>query len=80
MTEKQKEIIKDNLRSYKANFDYIRIEKEDYGPGFYVFTSQERYEQGSWTQFCYNIDYLNGWLYGAVQAINGIMKKVEKEM
>lgn len=77
MTEKQKEIIKDNLRSYKANFDYIRIEKADYGDGFYVFTSEERYESGSWTQFCYNIDYLNGWLYGAVQAANNIMKRKE---
>ena len=23
-----------------------------------------RKEQGMWTQYCYNIDYLNGWLYG----------------
>lgn len=25
-------------------------------------------------QFCENIDYLNGWLYGVVQAVNGIIK------
>lgn len=79
MTEKQKELIKDNLQAYEANFDYIKIEKENYGSGFYVFTSEERYQQGSWTQFCYNIDYLNGWLYGCVQAANNIMKKKEKE-
>lgn len=35
---------------------------------------------GSWTQYCYNIDYLNGWLYGAVQAANGIMKPINKEV
>lgn len=35
-------------------------------------------ESGSYTQYCYNIDYLNGWLYGAVQAVNGIMKPINK--
>ena len=79
MTQKQKEIIADNLRAYENNFGYIKIVKEDYGKGFYVFTSEERAEQGSWTQFCYNIDYLNGWLYGCVQAANGIMKKIDRE-
>lgn len=79
MTERQKEIIKDNLRAYKNNFGYICIIAEDYGKGFYVFTSPERAEQRSWTQYCYNIDYLNGWLYGAVQAVNGIMKPINRE-
>ena len=79
MTKKQMEKIEDNLRAYKNNFDYIEIEKEQCGKGFYVFTSKERYEQYSWTQYCENIDYLNGWLYGCVQAINGIMKPINKE-
>ena len=61
MTKRQEEIIKDNLRSYKANFDFIKIEDADYGGGFYVFTSEERAKNGDWTQYCYNIDYLNGW-------------------
>lgn len=77
MTNKQKEIIKDNLNAYKNNFGYLSIEKEDYGNGFYIYTSQERKEQGAYTQYCYNIDYLNGWLYGAVQAVNGIMKRIK---
>lgn len=79
MTKREKEIINDNLRAYLANFGYLEIVKADYGKGFYVFTSPERKEQGSWTQFCYNIDYLNGWLYGAVQAANGIMKSVARD-
>lgn len=78
MTNKQKEIIKDNLNAYKANFGYISIEKAEYENGFYVFTSEERKAAGSWTQYCYNIDYLNGWLYGAVQAVNGIIKPIKK--
>lgn len=78
MTSREKEIIKDNLSAYINNFGFIKIEKEECGKGFYVFTSEERVLQGSWTQFCYNIDYLNGWLYGAVQAVNGIMKPIKK--
>lgn len=80
MTKRQKEIIKDNLNAYIANFGYISIEPEDYGKGFYIYTSEERKASGSWTQYCYNIDYVNGWLYGAVQAVNGIMKPINKEV
>lgn len=78
MTNKQKEKIKDNLNAYKANFGYIEIVKADCGKGFYIYTSEERQKDGCWTQFCENIDYVNGWLYGAVQAINGIMKPISK--
>lgn len=78
MTKRQMKIIEDNLRAYKNNFSYIKIVKEDYGKGFYVYTDENRAETGSYTQFCYNIDYLNGWLYGAVQAANKIMKKVQE--
>ena len=77
LTAKQAEIISGNLQAYIHNFGYIKITKADYGKGFYVFTSKERAEQFEWTQYCYNIDYLNGWLYGCVQAANGIMKKIE---
>lgn len=79
LTTKQNELIKDNLRAYINNFGYIKIEKADYGSGFYVYTDEERAENGRYTQFCYNIDYLNGWLYGAVQAVNGVMKPIDKE-
>ena len=78
-TKRQEEIIKDNLKAYEANFGYISIVKEDYGKGFYVFTDEERKASGSWTQYCYNIDYLNGWLYGAVQAVNGRMQPKREE-
>ena len=79
-TRSQMESINDNLRAYLANFDYLKITKADYGKGFYVYTDEQRAESGSWTQYCYNIDYLNGWLYGAVQAVNGIMKPINKEV
>ena len=76
MTEKQKEIIAKNLQAYESNFGYIKIVKEDYGKGFYVFTSEEQFRKNNWTQYCKNIDYLDGWLYGCVQAANGIVKKL----
>lgn len=76
MTTKQKEIIKDNLRAFTTNFGDVRIVKEEYGKGFYVFypaTSE------SYIQFCYNIDYLNGWLYGVVQGVvRGEFKEVKR--
>ena len=34
MTNKEKELIKDNLRAYNANFKYIKIVSADYGDGF----------------------------------------------
>lgn len=63
----QAETITDNLRAFTNNFGSPRIEKEDYGSGFYVFYPPE---SESWIQYCYNIDYLNGWLYGVVQGIH----------
>lgn len=79
LTARQNELIKDNLSAYINNFGYIKIEKADYGSGFYVYTDEERAVNGTYTQYCYNIDYLNGWLYGAVQAIKGVMKPISKE-
>lgn len=66
MTDYEKEVVKDNLNAFVNNFGEVRIEKENVGPGFYVFYPADK-ENDSWIQFCYNIDYLNGWLYGVVQ-------------
>lgn len=79
MTELQKEKIEKNLNAYKENFGYIEIVKQKYDKGFYVFTSKEKRERNEYTQYCYNIDYLNGWLYGCVQAANGIVSPVYKK-
>lgn len=66
-TKSEMEIVKDNLMSFIANFDKPRIKRGDDGKSFYVFTD----DSDSWRQYCYNIDYLNGWLYGCVQAACG---------
>ena len=77
MTTKQKEKINQNLNAYLGNFPSIRIEDADYGDGFYVFSPAE---SESWVQYCPNIDYLDGWLYGMVQGINKIVKPKHKEL
>lgn len=66
MTTKQREIIKDNLRAFETNFGEVKIVKEDYGKGFYVFYPATA---DTYIQYCYNVDYLNGWLYGVVQGV-----------
>lgn len=73
-TKREWKKVEDNLTSYIANFGKPRIERDDYGKGFYVFTD----DSGTYRQYCYNIDYLNGWLYGCVQARYGNPKRNEE--
>lgn len=73
MTKRQMDTIKKNLNAFTANFGGLRIEKADYGPGFYVFYPENA---DTYIQFCHNIDYLDGWLYGVVQGfMRGEFKK-----
>lgn len=76
-TKREFELVADNLRAFTANFGDARIEKADYGKGFYVYYPTE---SNSWIQFCYDINYLNGWLYGVVQGVvRGEFKKAKAE-
>lgn len=75
MTKREKEIIKDNLRAFVTNFGEVRIEKADYGKGFYVFSPAN---SESWVQYCYSIEYLDGWLYGCVQGALNCVKLTEE--
>ena len=61
-TEKEKEKIERNSNAFDFNFEPVRIEKD--GKQFYVYCTKH---QETYIQLCENIDYLNGWLYGAVQ-------------
>ena len=64
MTTRQAERIADNLRAFRHNFGDVRIEKADAGRGFYVFFPADSV---SYIQYCPDINYLDGWMYGAVQ-------------
>ena len=69
LTKRQEETIQDNYRAFVHNFGVPRIERDDFGKGFYVFLPAD---SSSWIQYCYSIEYLDGWLYGCVQgAVRG---------
>ena len=73
VTRKQEEIIADNLRAFIANFGSPRIERADHCNGFYVYYPAD---SESYIQYCYDVHYLNGWLYGVVQGfMRGEFKK-----
>lgn len=63
-TKNQYARIADNLRAFRYNFGSVRIEREDAGRGFYVYFPKD---SDSYIQYCPDINYLDGWLYGAVQ-------------
>jgi len=65
-TDDEIETVSDNLAAFINNFGKPRITKEDAGDGFYVFYPADK-PNDSWIQFCYNVSYLDGWLYGIVQ-------------
>lgn len=75
MTTRQKEIISDNLRAFVYNFGPVRIESADYGGGFYIFYPPSA---DSYVQYCPDISYVDGWLYGAVQGVRIIAPLKEK--
>lgn len=75
LTKKEMEIVTDNLSAFIANFGAVRIERADYGKGLYVYSPAD---SESYVQYCYDVNYLNGWLYGCVQAVNGIVKSIRK--
>lgn len=71
-TERQSVIVNRNLDAFTANFGAPRIEK--HGGRFFVFTDDSH----DWIQECPNLDYLNGWLYGAVQAACGQVRRASR--
>ena len=66
LTKKEMETVKDNLNAFIANFGVPRVVRADYGRGLFVYMG----DSDSAIHFCYDINYFNGWLYGAVQAAN----------
>lgn len=69
MTPKQKSYINRNLQAFIYNFGPVRIEKVPYA-GFEIY-----YPENSATYLFYaeDIKTIDGWLYGAVQAVHQIL-------
>lgn len=64
LTRQQEEVIKTNLAAFITNFGEPRIVRVPYGGGFNVYFPAD---STAYIQYCPNINYLNGWLYGCVQ-------------
>ena len=73
MTEKQYEKIETNLNAFAFNFGMPRI-VDGYNGGYYVYPADSE----EYIQYCRNIDYLNGWLYGAVQGALILKRRSER--
>lgn len=72
LTETQKAKIANNLAAYTFHFETPVIVGINYNNNIiYIFKTKEDFEKSSYEethiQKCPNIDYVNGWLYGAVQ-------------
>ena len=72
MTKNQQDIICRNLQAFTNNFGAPRIVAGD-NRDFYVFFPADA---DTYIQYCENIHYLDGWLYGVVQ---GFMRREFKE-
>lgn len=73
LTKYQISVLGNNLRAFTHNFGEPRIERADYGSGFYVYYPAD---SESYIQYCEDIHYLDGWLYGCVQGfLRGEFKK-----
>lgn len=74
-TDRQRETIEKNLRAFTTNFGPIRFERADYGPGWFIYYPDNA---ADYMHFAPSINYLDGWLYGAVQAVHRIQPLYEK--
>lgn len=70
MTYREAEYIQNNLKSFIHNFGEVSIEKADPRTGGYFV--HYPVNDPVWNIYCENLDYLNGWLYGAVQGVRCI--------
>lgn len=74
-TEREAEKIRKNLDAFIFQFGIEPILRKNRDKTYNVYLSTEAEEKENYIQHCENIDYLNGWLYGAVQTICGQIKK-----
>lgn len=81
MTSKETEVMSKNLNAFEENFGEIILFKCSTG-GFAVFLTQEDFKNNAYVQYCENVHYLSGWLYGVVQGdrVRIIMKRNQKDV
>lgn len=60
-----------NYKAFEANFKPIKIMKRD--NHFFVYTEESK-DDNDYKYYTDSKDHIEGWLYGAVQAANGVIK------
>ena len=73
-TDKDLQKIANNLNAFENNFEELILFRNS-DKSIMVYQSMEQYDDDAYIQRCENIDYFNGWLYGAVQALYCISKR-----
>ena len=71
LTIKEQEVIKKHLQAFNVNFQPIEIFKSN--KNYFIFQGKNE-NSDNWIYNTDNINHLNGWLYGAVQANNKRIK------
>lgn len=69
LTNKQIAKIKKNLKAFQSNFPNVKILYDSITKGFFVFVDESHLKKNNYIQFCYSLDYLNGYLYGVIQGV-----------
>lgn len=64
-----------NYKAFEANFEPIKIVKNSYDKNYKVYRANEE-DANNYIYYANNKDNIEGWLYGAVQATNGVFKKL----
>ena len=64
-----------NYKAFEANFEPIKIVKNSYDKNYKVYRVDEE-DANNYIYYANNKDNIEGWLYGAVQAANGVFKKL----
>lgn len=67
MTDREKKIIEENLKSFTNNFGDVKIEKDSVTKGFFIYYPANAENH---IHYCENIYHLDGWLWGVVQGRN----------
>lgn len=76
LTNKQMETLVRDIEVFEANFGPVRVERGDFGDGFYIFYPAETND--TYLFFSDNLYEIKGWLYGNVQCAHRVLPLKQK--
>ena len=66
-----------NYNAFKNNFGDIIIIKSKYNKEYYFYKTEEDFKNDNYFNHTPSKDYVEGWLYGAVQANNSVVRSIK---